>query len=111
MLKAVLLLDCLECFFQEFWRVAFLRFGHLFRCACGENGATATSTFRSHVNDVVCQTDDIKIVFNDDDGVTTVNQALQHIHQNTDVLEVETCSGLVKDIKRLASIFLRQFCG
>ena len=50
-------------------------------------------------------------MLDDDDGVTTVHQFLEHIHQNTDILEVETRRRLVEDVKGLAGIPLRQFGG
>ena len=50
-------------------------------------------------------------MFDDDDGVATVYKFLQHIHQNADVLEMQTGGGLVENIERLTGITFRQFGG
>jgi hypothetical protein len=41
---------------------------------------------------------DIEVVFDNDDGIAFVDQLLQHVHQYTDVLEMQTCGGFVKDV-------------
>ena len=50
-------------------------------------------------------------MLDDDDGVATVHQPIQYIHEYSDVFEVQACGWFVKDIKCLASIFLREFGG
>ena len=50
-------------------------------------------------------------MLDDDDSVPAVNQLLKHIHQNADIFEVQSCSWLIKDIKRFTCIFLTQFRG
>ena len=45
-------------------------------------------------------------MLDDDDGITSIYQLLQHIHQDTDIFEMQTCCGLVEDIERLACIAL-----
>ena len=58
---------------------------------------------------MVSQSDDVQIVFDDDDGIATIYQSLQHIHQNADVLEVQSRGRLVQNVQRLTRILLRQF--
>ena len=58
---------------------------------------------------MVGELDDVEVVLNDDDGIAAVYQPLQHVHQNADVLEVESRGGFVKDVEGLARVFLRQF--
>ena len=44
------------------------------------------------------QTADHEGIINVDDSVALVDKALEHAHQHTDVLEVESCGGLVEDV-------------
>ena len=63
-------------------------FSNLLRSSYTEHLSTFSSTFESHVDDMVSQFDDIHIVFYDDDGITAVDKSLEHIHQYPDVLRV-----------------------
>ena len=96
---------------EELVGIALLRLHHVFRCAGKEKFAATSTTFWTHVDEPVCQLDDIQIVLDDDDRVATVYQLLQYVHQDADVLEVETGGWLVQDVERLARVSLREFCG
>ena len=54
-------------------------------------------------------TDNVEVMLDDEDCIATVYQATQYLHEDADVLEVQTGGGLVENIERFASIFLRQF--
>ena len=91
---------------QVFGRVALLGLGDLFGCADREDLSAPASALRPHVDDPVSLTDDVEVVLNDDDGVATVDEAAEHQHQDANVLKVEAGGGLVKDVERLARVFL-----
>ena len=97
---SLLVLFAFQFFFEEAGRVAFIAIGDLFWCTRRENGATATTTFRTHVDDVVCLTDNIEVMLDNEDGIATVYQATQYLHEDADVLEVQTSGGLVENIER-----------
>ena len=60
---------------------------------------------------MVGEFDHVEIVLNNDDGIATVHEFLEHVHQDADVLEVETSGRLVEDVERLARILLGEFGG
>ena len=60
--------------------VAFFGTGNLFGSADSEDLTTLSTTLRTEVDNPVGQFDDIKVVLDDDDGVATVNEALQHLN-------------------------------
>ena len=103
-----LLFDALQLFLEEAGRVALVAVGDLLRCAGREDGATTTTTFWSHVDDVVGLSDDVEVVLDDDNGVAAIYQTADDGHEDADVLEVQTRGRLVEDVERLASILLRE---
>ena len=56
------------------------------------------SAFRTNVYDVVCQFDDIHIVFDDDEGIPQIHEFIHSLHQNFHIFEMKTCSGFIKDV-------------
>ena len=48
------------------------RFGYDFGPTCGEDLPASISAFRAEIDDPVCRADDVKIVFNDDYGITSI---------------------------------------
>ena len=54
--------------------------------------------------------DHIKMVFDQDHALSTVDQMMEHIEQMLDVVLMQTCGGLVEDeeIPRGASTFFTQ---
>ena len=50
-------------------------------------------------------------MLDDNDGIATGNKAAQNVHEDADVLEMETGGGLVEDIDGTAGIALRQLGG
>ena len=68
--------DLFQNFRKETRSVALLVLRHLFWFTAAQHTTTTTTTFWSHVNDIVCKFDDIEVVFDDDNGVTTVNKFL-----------------------------------
>ena len=101
----------LEGLLEETGGETFLALGYLLWGAYGKDLSTVAPALRTDVDDVVGEFDDIEVVFDDDDGVATIHQFLQHIHQDTDVLEMQTRGGLVEDVERLARITLGEFGG
>ena len=93
------------------WCVALLALSHLRWCAGGKHLSALATAFRTDVDKPVGLADNVEIVLDDDDGVATVYELLQHLHQYADILEVQTRGGLVEYIHGLAGVTLRQFRG
>ena len=86
--------------------IAFAAVGDFLGSTGDNDGAAATATFRSHVDDVVGLTDDVEVVLDDDDGIAAIDEATEHLYEDADVLEMETGGGLVEDVEGLAGVFL-----
>ena len=69
------------------------------------------SAFGTHVDDVVGKLDDVEVVLDDDDGVALVDESVEHLHEGADVLEVESCGGLVEDVEGATGVLLCEFGG
>jgi hypothetical protein len=69
----------------------------------------ATAALGAEVDDPVCSFDDVEVVFDDDNGVAVVAQAMQHAQQQVDVGEMQTGGRLVKNVQSAAGIAFGQF--
>ena len=97
-------------FFQESWRVAFLRLRYFFRSSGCKHLTATSSAFRTDVDDVVGKFYDVEVVLDNDYGIALVHELLNNIHQNANVFEMQTRSRLVEDVESLARVALSQFC-
>lgn len=71
----------------------------------------ALTAFRSHIYDIVCHFDNVKIMLDNNDRIALIDQLVQHIHQHADILKVQSGGRLIKNIERLACIPLGKFGG
>lgn len=71
--------------------------GHLFRGAFGDDPAPAGAAFRAEIKEPVRLGDEVEIVFDDDDGVAGIDEALEDFDQTADVLEVQADGGFFED--------------
>src|SRR6185369_433553 len=76
----------------------------LFRRAGGDDLAAAVPTFRTQIDDPVGGLDDVEVVLDHDDRVAVVAQAMQHLEQLLDVVEVQSRRRLVEDVQRAAGV-------
>ena len=83
--------------FQEFSCQTLVAGGKLLWCTYGYNLSTTVATIGSHIDDMVGTLDDFHIVFDDEDGMATLNQSVEGIEQSADVVEMKTGSRLVED--------------
>src|SRR5437764_1182780 len=58
----------------------------------------------AQVDDPVGRLDDVEVVLDHDDGVAQVHQALQHLQQLADVVEVQAGGRLVEDVDGPAGV-------
>src|SRR5664279_373948 len=83
--------------------------GYDFRHTCRENSTAAITALRAKVDDPVSSFYDIKIVFNDDDGVAVVGQTMQNLQEHFDILKVQARGRFVKYVQCSAGVTFRQF--
>ena len=91
--------------------VGFRVAGHFFRGARGHEFAAAVAAFRAQVDEVVRGLDDLQVVFDDDDRVAFVHQAVEHQEQLFDVRQMQPGGGLIQDVEGAAGGPLAQFPG
>src|SRR5690606_28820472 len=79
--------------------------------ARGDKAAAATAAFRPEIDDVVGRFYDVEVVFDDDDGVSGVDQLLQDVKQLVNVGEMQPGRRLVENVYGLARrTFRKLFC-
>ena len=69
------------------------------------------AAFGAEVDDPVGGLDHVEVVLDDDDGVPLRREAVEHLEQLADVVEVQAGGGLVEDVERLARALLDQLAG
>ena len=63
-------------------------FCHLFRRSAGDYFATVGARFRPEIHDVIGFSDHTEVVFDDNDGVSFVNEPVQHVEEQFNVRHV-----------------------
>ena len=74
-------------------------------------GGPGRPALGAHVDQMVGDLDDVEGVFDDDDRIAAVDERVQHLQQQTDVLEMKPCRGLVQNVERASRVALRQLRG
>ena len=72
-------------FFDIFSGVGYRALGHFLRRSARNHGSAALAAFRSDINNIVRRLDDIQIVFDNNDGISALGQAVQNLHQFVDI--------------------------
>ena len=75
--------------------MGFLYFSYGFWWTLCDDCTTAFSAFGAEIYNVVDRLYHVRIVLDDNHGVTGIYQAVEHNKQSSDVGEVETCSRFV----------------
>ena len=78
--------------------ITFADGGDFFRRALRDDSTAAIAAFRSQVDDVISNLDDVQIVLDHDDGIAGIRQFLQHVDQFSDIHRVQAGRWLVKDV-------------
>ena len=84
------------------------RFHHIFRRAGGDQLAAVVAVFGVEVDDPVGFGDEVQVVFDDDDAVAGIDQAVQHADEFFHVLHVQAYGGFVQHVEgvgRFAAAF------
>ena len=74
-------------------------FRHLFRRSAGDHLAAGFTRFRPQIEDVVGFGDHTEIVFDDNDGVSFVNEPMQHVEEQFNVCHVQADRRFLKQIQ------------
>ena len=87
---------------------SFPTFFHLFRGTTCHHLTTIASPLGTHIDDIVSQFDEVGVMLYHHHGVSSVHQLLQHLCEDTYVLEMQTCGRFIEDIQRVARVLLAQ---
>src|SRR5512135_1848248 len=85
---------------QEPSREALLHLAHVLGSALRDHAPAAVAAFGPEVDHPVGGLDDVEVVLDHDHGVAVVAQAVQHLQQQVDVVEVQSRRRLVEDEER-----------
>ena len=80
----------------------------LFGCAGKDYLSAFLSAFRSEVDDIIGSHDDGGVMFDNDDGVASVNEGVDSFEQHFDVVKMQTCCRLVEDEECCFLLFLSE---
>ena len=74
-------------------------FRHLFRGSAGDYFAASCTRFRPEIDDVVGFGDHTQIVFDDNDRVSLINEAMKHVEEQLSVCHVQADRWFFKQIQ------------
>src|SRR5688572_13411401 len=80
-----------------------------FRVPLHHDFSTCVAAFGSEVHDPVRSLDDVEVVFDDDESVAGGAQLEEHLQELGDVEKVESCRGLIENVKRVSGRAAAQF--
>ena len=90
-------------------RVRFWHFGDFFRGAHSDDVSTVTAALGSQIDEIISRLNHFEVVFHDDDGVATINEAMQDGEQLVDIVKVQPGCRFIKEVERLASAPFGEF--
>ena len=79
--------------------MAFGACGDFFGRALGNNLAALVAGIGAEIDDPVGRFNDVEVVFDDEDGMAGIDEALKDIEQDADVIEVQAGGGFVEQEK------------
>ena len=82
--------------------VRFRHFGDFLRRADSDDVAAVHAAFWPQVDEIIGGLNHFKIVFHDDDGIASINEAVQDREQLIDIVKVQPCRWFVKEIECLS---------
>lgn len=90
-------------------RVTFWALSHLVRRTRYQNLTTFFSALRTNINQIIRHLDDIEVMFDDQDRISSLNQFIQHVKKQTDILEMQSRSRLIQDVERMSRVSFGKF--
>ena len=72
-------------------------FGEVFGGAGGDNFAAGVAAFGAEVNHPIGFGDEVEVVFDDEDGMAGIDEALEHLHKAFHIEHVQADGGFFED--------------
>ena len=79
--------------------------------SCGHNLAARRAAFRAQIDDPIRGFDHVEIVLDDHHRSAAIEELAEGSEQLLDVVEVQTCGGLVKNVEHAGILRVRQVSG
>ena len=76
---------------------AVLAGGNFFWRSGADKGTATIAAVRTEVDDIIGTFDDVHVVFNDDNGMSTLYERIERLQQSVYVVEVQAGGRLVED--------------
>ena len=77
----------------------------------GDQFATGGAGLRTEVENPVGRLDHLEVMLDDNHGIAQIGQAVNHLQQFLDIIEVESGCGLIQDVERLSRVRAGQLGG
>ena len=77
--------------------------GNGFWSALSYDIATPVTALRSQIQDPICASDHIQVVFDHDNAVAGVYNSVENVQQSLDVCKMQPGGGFIQDVERFAS--------
>ena len=99
-----------QIFFHIFTGVGNRILCYFLRSSSGNYRSASVTAFRSDINNIVRRLDDIQIVFDNNDGISALGQAVQNLHQFVDIRKMKSRRRLVENVDRFSRAAAAQLC-
>ena len=64
----------------------------------GNDRSTASTSFRSHVNNIICGLDDVKVMFDNNNRISALAEPPEYIHKPVNISKMKSRGRLIKYI-------------
>ena len=98
-----------QMFFKIPGCVAFFNFYNFLRSPGSDNFSAGLAAFRAEVYNIIRDFNYIKVMFNNNHGISQIAESLKHVKQIMNIRKMQTCRRLVKKIQRMTCRSLAQF--
>ena len=86
--------------------------GHdLFEIAFHNNPSSFFPSFRAQINDIICMSDEVEVVFDHDDRMALGKKFLKGHEEKFDIGHMETCGRFIKDEEVFSFLALTDMLG
>ena len=84
-----------------------LRLRHVLRGSGGYHAPTVSPALWSHVDDPVGALDDLQVMLDHDDGVSCIDEAVEHLDKSADVVQMKAGGRLIENVEPALSFAAR----
>src|SRR5271170_2995334 len=79
--------------------------------ALSDDAASVFAALGAEIDDPVGVADDVEVVFDDDDGVAEIGQAVQDLKKPADIVKMQAGGGFNEEVERSSGLTLGELAG